>query len=211
MLFGFGLLLTFSSFAQQSDQRAEKLLNQVYQKAQSYDNMAIKFNYILKEGNSQLKQETNGNVTLKGDKYKLNLRGTTRIFDGQKLYDIIPEDKEIIISKYDPEKKGSTSPSKLLSFYRKGYQYKWDITQNDRGRKIQYVKLIPTDKNAEVDHILLGIDAQTKHIAKMIKILDDNSQVIIEVKSFKTNLPLPENLFQFNKDKYQGFYINRLF
>src|SRR5699024_1406804 len=99
MLFGSGLLMAFSSFAQQSDQRAEKLLNQVYQKAQSYDKMAIKFNYILKDGDSQLRQETNGNVTLKGDKYKLNLRGTTRIFDGQKLYDIIPEDKEIIISK----------------------------------------------------------------------------------------------------------------
>src|SRR5699024_2509216 len=138
-------------------------------KAQSYDNMTIKFNYILKDGDSQLRQETNGNVTLKGDKYKLNLRGTTRIFDGQKLYDIIHEDKEIIISKYDPKKTGSISPSELLSFYKDGYQYKWDITQNDRGRKIQYVKLIPTDKSSEVSRILLGIDAQTKHIAKMIK------------------------------------------
>ena len=34
---------------------------------------------------------------------------------------------------------------KMLTFYKKGYKYKWDIQQNVRGRKIQYVELKTTE------------------------------------------------------------------
>jgi hypothetical protein len=37
-----------------------------------------------------------------------------------------------------------------------------DILQDVRGRKIQYIKLIPS--NLKIREILLGIDVQTKHL-----------------------------------------------
>ncbi len=58
----------------------------------------------------------------------------------------------------------------MLSFYEDGYTYKMDIVQNIKGRKIQYVKLTPIDSDAEIKYILLGIDAQTKHIYNLIEI-----------------------------------------
>ena len=36
------------------------------------------------------------------------------------------------------------TPSKMLTFFQSGYTYSWDILQNIKGRKIQYIKLIPT-------------------------------------------------------------------
>lgn len=198
--------------AQDSTQKAKTLLDQVSSKVKSYDNMVIKFDYIQQDDAQNTTQKTKGSVALKGDKYKLDLMGTTRIFDGEKLYNIIPEDEEINIANYDPEADNELSPSKLFNFYEEGYSYKWDITQKTDGRKIQYIKLKPEDENAdsEIKEVLLGVDAQTKHIRKLIQTMNDDTQLIIDVKSFKTNQPLSENMFKFNADKYQGYYINRL-
>jgi hypothetical protein len=45
-----------------------------------------------------------------------------------------------------------------------------DIVQDVRGRKIQYIKLIPTSSKDQRKEILLGIDVQTKHIYNLIEI-----------------------------------------
>src|SRR5699024_1317777 len=127
----------------QDSLKAKKLLDQVSEKVKSYDNMVIKFNYILDEADSEYRRETKGDVALQGNKYKLDLMGTTRIFDGKKLYDIIPADEEINISDYDPNNDDGISPSQMLTFYEKGYDYEWDITQNVQGRTVQYIKLTP--------------------------------------------------------------------
>ncbi len=205
-----GVLFSFVGVQAQSSSKAEKLLNEVYAQTQSYQNMVIKFNYILRDQAKQIRQKTNGSVALKGDKYRLELMGTTRIFDGKKIYNIVPEDEEINISSYNPQTGNGFSPSAMLSFYRKGYTAQWGPTQNNFGRKVQYIILTPKKQNTGIKKVLLCIDVLTKHISKLVQTLDDNTQVIIEVKSFEANEPLSKNMFTFNKNKYQGYYINRL-
>ncbi len=209
ILFCLVMCLCLGATAQNSE-KAEQLLKEVSTKVKSYDNMVITFDYILIDGARHIKQQTKGSVKLQGNKYRLNLMGTTRIFDGKKLYNIIPENEEINISSYNPDNQDLLSPSAMLNFYENGYTYQWDITQNVRGRKVQYVKLIPKDKTSEIKQILLGIDANTKHISKLIQVLDDGTKITIDIRSFKVNQPLSKNTFSFNKDKYQGYYINRL-
>ncbi len=194
----------------QSDQKAKNLLNEVSAKVKSYDNIQIDFKYSLRNTKENINQETRGDVTLKGDKYLLDLMGTTRLFDGKKIYTIVPEDEEVIISTYSSENDEDITPSKMLTFYEKGYTYKWDIVQDVKGRKIQYIKLKPMDSNAEIKDILLGIDPQTKHIYKLIQKQDNGTEITITVNSFKTNQPLPNSLFTFDAAKYKGYYINNL-
>lgn len=201
--------MTFSINAQNSP-NAEKLLNEVSSKVQSYDNMVIEFKYALENTAENVSQETRGDVSIDGEKYILNLMGTTQMFDGKKIYTIIPEDEEINISNYVEEDSNSITPSKMFTFYEDGYNYKMDITQNVKGREIQYVKLTPKDSNAEIKNILLGIDKQTKHIYNLIQTQENGTKITITVKSFKTNQPLAKNLFTFDEDRYSNFYINRI-
>lgn len=202
-------IFSFGLYAQNSD-KAEALLDEVSAKVQSYDNMVIDFKYTLENTAANVNQETRGDVSIQDDKYELNLMGTTQMFDGEKIYTIIPEDEEINISDYSEEDANSITPSKMFTFYEDGYNYEWDITQDIKGRKIQYVKLIPKDSDAEVKDILLGIDVQTKHIYNLIQTQDNNTKITITVKSFKTNQPISERLFVFDEDRYTDYYINRL-
>ncbi|MDQ7917882.1 outer membrane lipoprotein carrier protein LolA [Mesonia sp. MT50] len=200
-----------TSFAQaQNSAKAEKLLNEVSQKVKSYNNMVVDFKYTLENTEENIKQETRGDVSLKGELYRLNLMGITRVFDGKKLYTIVPEDEEVTISTYNPKNDQGITPSKMLTFYEDGYTYKWDITQNVKGRTIQYIKLNPMDSDAEIKEILLGVDVQTKHIYNLIQQQDNGTKVTIRVNTFKTNEPLSNKLFSFDENKYNGYYINRL-
>ncbi|MGC1205274.1 MAG: outer membrane lipoprotein carrier protein LolA [Flavobacteriaceae bacterium] len=203
------LLLTISITAF-SQNKAKALLNEVSTKVKSYDNISLDFKYVLENTSENIKQETKGDVIMQGEKYKLNILGITRLFDGKTLYSISPEDEEVTISSESDNEEDAITPSKMLSFYEDGYLYAIDIEQNINGRKIQYVKLTPIDSNSEIKNILLGIDINTKHIYNLIQIGKNNTKTTLTVNSFKTNEPLSKSLFTFDANKYKDYYINKL-
>ncbi|WP_143185665.1 LolA family protein [Psychroflexus salarius] len=205
------VLLFFSfNIKAQSDAKAQNLISEVLSKVKAYDNIQVEFSYILENTQEKLKQETRGSLSLKDEKYLLNLMGTTQLFDGEKIYTIIPEDEEITISNYNPENDNQLTPSKMLTFFEEGYIYKNDILQNKDGRKIQYVKLIAKDSEADMQEALIGIDQMTKHIYNLIQSQDNGTRIEIRVTKFKPNQPLSTNMFSFDESRYPDYYINNL-
>ncbi len=207
--FLFLLLATFAGHAQDAD-KAKALLDEVYQKVSGYQNIFIDFKFDLFNAEADVRQETRGDLTLEGDKYLLNYLGAVQMYDGKKVYTVVPENEEVTIEDKS-EESGTVSPSKMLTFYRQGHKYAWDIRQNVQGRQIQYVKLTPIDSASEVEAILLGIDAETKHIYNLIETGKNGTRTTITVNSLKTDQPLSETLFTFDEQKYEdeGYYIIR--
>jgi outer membrane lipoprotein-sorting protein len=201
-------LLAFSVNAQ--DKKAKDLLDQVTAKVKSYNNIAIDFKYSLNNAKENINQDSKGNVTMKGNQYVLNFMGVTKIFDGKKTYTIVPEDEEITISNLNEKDDNAITPSKMLTFFNSGYKYALDIVQNVKGRKIQYIKLVPVSTKDQRKEVLLGIDIQTKHIYNLIEIGKKGTKTTLTVNSFKTNQPLSKNQFTFASSKYPNYYINKL-
>lgn len=204
----FIFFVLFSANAQ--DKKAKDLLDQVTAKIKSYQNISIDFRYTLNNSKENINQESKGNVILQGNKYMLNLMGVTKIFDGVKTYTINPEDEEITISKFDEKDNNAITPSKMLTFFNKGYKFTWDILQNVKGRKIQYIKLVPTNAKDQRKEILLGIDTQTKNIYTLIEMGRNGTKTTLTVNSFKTNQPLSKNQFTFVESKYPNYLINKI-
>ncbi|MEM9078656.1 MAG: outer membrane lipoprotein carrier protein LolA [Bacteroidota bacterium] len=203
------LCLGFSGFSQNSS-KAKALLDEVYNKVTHYDNIFVDFKYSLENTEANTKSETRGNATLMGDKYLVDLFGSKQLYDGKKVYTVVPDNEEVTIEDKS-EDENTITPSKMLTFYKEGHTYQWDILQNVQGRKIQYVKLIPIDTNSQITSILLGIDAETKHIYKLIETGENGTKTTITVNSFKTNQALSSTLFTFDEKKYEdeGYYIIR--
>ena len=210
--FFFLLIFALTSSIQMNaqDQKAKNLLDEVTAKVRSYNNIAIDFKYSLQNLKENINQESKGNVLLQGNNYVLNFMGITKIFDGKKVYTIVPEDEEISISNFDESDENAITPSKMLTFFNKGYKYSWDIIQDVRGRKIQYIKLIPISSRDQRKEVLLGIDVQTKNIYNVIETGKNGTKTTIVVNSFKTNQPVSKNQFTFVKSKYPNYYINNI-
>lgn len=203
-------LLLFSYSIQAQDKKAKDLLDQVTTLVKSYDNIVIDFKYTLHNAKENINQDSKGNVTMKGNQYVLNFMGATKIFDGKKTYTIVPEDEEVTISSVNEKEDSAITPSKMLTFFNSGYKYSMDKVQDIKGRKIQYIKLVPTNAKDGRKEILLGIDVQTKHIYNLIETGKKGTKTTLTVNSFKTNQPLSKNQFTFVASKYPNYYINKL-
>lgn len=204
------ILFLFSLSIQAQDKKAKFLLDEVTSKIKSYDNIVIDFKYSLQNTKENINQDSKGNVFMKGNQYVLNFMGVTKIFDGKKSYTIVPEDEEITISTINEKDNDAITPSKMLSFFNSGYKYTMDIIQDIKGRKIQYIKLVPVNIKDKQKEILLGIDVQTKHIYNVIETGKKGTKTTLTVNSFKTNQPLSKNQFTFEASKYPKYYINKL-
>ena len=192
----------------QSPEVAKKLLDNVSETIASFENLSFDFSYVLENRQENIRQETTGSATIKGDQYKISFLGNEQLFDGEKTYTIIPENEEITISSPDDDSGFGINPSELLVFYKTGYAYQWDIKQNVKGRPIQFIKLIPNEENREVKYLLLGIDMRTKVIYRLIEIGNSETRTTLTLKNLRTNIPLNSDFFTFDDSKYPDYYIN---
>jgi len=194
----------------QNSEEAEKLLNKVSENIKSYDNIYINYTYTLFNSEEDINQTNKGSFVTEDDKWKFVMLDVTRIFDGYKLYTISPDDEEVTISTQNPDDESTITPNKMLYFYEEGYNFEMDIVQYVGRKKIQYVKLIPMDSDAEIKYILLGVDIEFSQIYKVIETGINDTQTTIAIVDFEVNLPLEESLFVFDKEKYKDYYMNIL-
>ena len=68
-----------------------------------------------------ISQTNNGSFVTENDNWRFEMLGVTRIFDGDKLYSISPDDEEVTISSQDPEDETTITPNKMLYFYEDGF------------------------------------------------------------------------------------------
>ena len=185
------------------------LLDKVVSKAKSYKNMVIDFKYAINNTAEKINQESTGKVMLQGNKYHLTFMGVTKLFDGKKIYTIVPEDEEITVSNHDENDANAMSPNKIFTFFKKGFKFAMDIKQPIAGKTIQYVKLTPTSVTDKRKEILIGIDTKTNHIYNLIEVGKNGTRTTLTVSSFKFNQTLAKNQFTFVKAKYPNYYINK--
>lgn len=185
------------------------LLDKVVSKAKSYKNMVIDFKYAINNSAEKINQESTGKVMLQGNKYHLSFMGVTKLFDGKKIYTIVPEDEEVTVSNHDENDANAMSPNKIFTFFKKGFKFAMDIKQPMAGKTIQYVKLTPSSVTDKRKEILIGIDTKTNHIYNLIEIGKNGTRTTLTVSSFKFNQTLAKNQFTFVKAKYPNYYINK--
>ncbi|MCF2873981.1 MULTISPECIES: LolA family protein [unclassified Tenacibaculum] len=209
-----GLFISLNTIVgQNTSSEAKSLLDEVSTKMGAYKNMIIGFNSSLVNREAGITNDPpiRGKITLSGEKYNLDYLGNHFLFDGKKLVVINQEEKEISVTNGDlDEEDGFIYPSKLLTFYKEGYNFSMGKLKNSNGRKIQFVDLTPIDSNSDIIKVQLGIDAKTKHIYKLVQIGSNGAETTFTITKFKSNQPISKNLFSFDKEKYlkQGYFID---
>tara|TARA_B110000208_G_scaffold154901_1_gene187692 strand:- start:258 stop:902 length:645 start_codon:yes stop_codon:yes gene_type:complete len=198
----------FKQLSAQTSTAAKKLLDEVSLTIAAYETMIFDFSYVLENRQENIKQETNGSITIKDEKYKLMYLGVEQLYDGEKTYTVVPENEEITITTAKEDEDFGINPIKLLNFYKEGYDYQWDIKQIIFGRPIQFVKLLPSDENNEIKYLLLGIDIIKKNIYRLIEIDMSGTRTTLTISNQEINIPLEKNHFTFDFSNYPDYYIN---
>ena len=211
----FLIISIFYSFSySQVDTDAEMLLNKVSENIKSYENIYINYTYTLNNLEEDINYTNRGSFVTENDNWRFEMLGITRIFDGDKLYTISPDDEEVTISSQNPEDETTITPNKMLYFYEEGYYFEMGnvkyIGNTNFKKKIQYVKLIPMDSEADIKYIDLGIDTEFNQIYEVVETGKNETITTISIVDFEFNVSLNEKLFVFESAKYEGYYMNIL-
>jgi outer membrane lipoprotein-sorting protein len=208
-LFVIMLMINTSVISQQKDE-ARLLLDKVSTTMKTYNNMILDFSTSLMNEEAGINEDdelpTRGSITLQGEMYNLNYIGNNFIFNV-----INHDEKEVMINDQDLEEEdGVIYPSKLLTFYKEGYNYKMSLIKLINGRKIQFIELTPIDTDSEIVKVNLGIDLKTNHIYKLIQFGDNGTKTTLTIDQFKSNQKISDELFQFDQNSYEklGYLID---
>ena len=193
----------------QTSLEAKDLLEKASEKLDSYISFELEFSYVLNNRIEQINQESKGKVTVSGDRYKLNFLDAIQLFDGKTIYTIVPENEEItLIKPTEDDEDFIFNPANLLSFYKEGYDYHWDISQKIKGKNIQFIKLMPTVDDSDIKSILVGIDTYENHIYRLIEVGLNGTITTLTINSMEINKKLSSDFFVFDPSDYPNYYIN---
>ena len=177
-------------------------------KISNANNTQFNFRYILENSNEKIRQEIEGNATLSKTYYKISFMGITQLFDGSKIYTIIPENEEITITSKSDVSELDFDLMSMMNYYNDNFDFKYDITQQVESKEIKYVKLIPKKNDDDIKNIFIGIFSNNLNLHKIIQVDLNNTQVTLQVSDHKWNVNLSEDYFIFDSDNYPNYYIN---
>ena len=207
------LIIAFFVFFTQlyaQNNAGKALLDKVHDNIKSFKNVVIDFDYTLENKAENVKQTNAGKASLEGEKYRVDLFGTTQIFDGSKTYTIVPDNEEVNISNNEENSENTITPSKFYSFYQNGYTFKMLGAKSEGTKKLEFVQLNPIDTDSDTEKIVIGIDSKKNQIENITETGKNATQTILSVKKFLSNQTLPEDTFKFDSKKYTslGYLIN---
>ena len=177
-------------------------------KISNANNTQFSFRYILENSNEKIRQEIEGKATLSKSYYKISFMGITQLFDGSKIYTIIPENEEITITSKSDESEFDFDLMSMMNYYNDNFDFKYDITQQVESNEIKYVKLIPKKNGDDIKNIFIGIFTKNLNFHKIIQVDSNNTQVTLQISDHKWNVNLSENYFIFDSKNYPNYYIN---
>jgi outer membrane lipoprotein-sorting protein len=203
------VLLNFGLNAQTPENRAKakKILDKVSEKTKSFSTIEATFTFELNNQQENIKEKAVGTIKTKGNKYVLDLMGTTTYCDGKTIWTVMKDEEEVDISEVDEEDDKTLNPAKVFTMYEKGFKYTFvkDIFEDTRA--LYVIDLIPLNYDGEYSRIRLKIDKDKYTVYSMTRYGNDGNIYTIKIKKYITNKPMPDNMFVFNKSKYPGFEI----
>lgn len=205
------LLLTPALTRAQDDPKAKAIVDRLMAQAKGWTTFEADFTSRLQSTKDKLDVKQEGNMKVKGNRFRLVLDKNTIINDGKVLYTYSKETNEVTLN--DPaEMDQELDPSKMFTQYEKGFKSQFVEEKADAtGVLTQVVKLFPIDPAKKPFHtVVLTVD-KAKGDPRSVQVLyKDGNVVTYTVKRFAANGEMTDALFTFDKSKYPGVEVNDL-
>ncbi len=187
-----------------NDPEATAILKAVSAKFKTFKTVQASFSYKVEDANGKEMGTKTGTVWMKGTRYKVSFAGQEIFSDGKTVWNYDKSINEVTISTLD-EASGMITPQKLFTnFYDKDFYSVMNGEKKVAGRTLQEIEMTPADKGKAFHKVYLMIDKAAKTIYSTRVLENGGNRYIYTVTSMKTNQPIADDTFVFNKAKYPG-------
>ncbi len=202
---GLFLLANTTLFAQ-SDAQSSAILKSVSAKYKSYTAIKADFSVLTEDPKAKTKDTQNGTVSLKGGKYKLEIKGQEVTCDGKTVWTFVKDANEVQISEPNTSEDALT-PSNIFTMYEKGFEYKFIEEKTEGTKQIQVIDIKPLDAKKNFFKIRLTIDKADKNIVRSEVFNKNGSHITYSIRNFTGSAQLTDAMFSFDKSKHPGVEV----
>lgn len=200
--FSFLWMMMLAFFAPQTakgqDAKAQPILQKTAATYKALKALDAQFTYTLDNPQAKVKDTHSGSLLLQGSAFQLKIMGQNVTCDGQTVYTVMNEAKEVHIkSMADFKDETDLDPTTIFSAYEKGFKSKYIEEVNLKGKKVHVIDLFPEDPAKKpYSRIRLTIESASNHIVSSKSFSKDGSTFTIEVSSQKANPSVAANAFK---------------
>ena len=195
----FLLLVLYSCYNLNGQNNGFQILEEVMNNAMKIRDANYSFKIISENKNDLF--PISGELYIKKEKYFIDTEEIDQIYDGYKLYTIIHENQEIIVTS-DSNTFFNFTPKQVFNFFKDDFEIEIEESQ-DVSHNLIARNLIQEDLFYKIiiDSNLLSI--------KKIEIKNRDNQIMSSflTLSYKFNLSLPSSLFKFDKNKFNNYIL----
>lgn len=189
----------------QNDAKAKSVLDEMTKKVKSLK--TLKANFVLNITGAKIKDTKKGSISLKGEKYHVELGNQEIICDNKTIWTYNKDAKEVQISNYNPSEQ-SMSPAKLLTnSYEKEYKYSYKGEKKEKGKTFDMVELTPKDNNAKATKIELVVDKATSIVSAGNIWEKNGNKIQYSISNFTPDSNIPDAYFTWNQKEHAGVEV----
>ena len=194
----FIILGLFSLYSLNGQNSGVQVLEEVMNNAMDIED--ANYSFIITSENENNLFPIIGELYIKKEKYFIDTEEIDQIFDGDKLYTIIHENEEIIVTS-DLNTFFNFTPKQIFNFFKNDFNL--EIQSQDLS-----LNLIARNLNQEDLVYKIIIDSNLLSIKRIeMKNKDDITLSSFLTLSYKYNLSLPSSLFKFEKEKFNDYLV----
>ena len=190
------------------DAKAKAILDKLSKKTSTYTSMHADFVYTMQNKNDGIDEKQEGSLITEGNQYHLEIAGQRIISDGKNIWTVLEEAEEVQINVVpeDEESEEYISPTKILTLWEKGFNYKYDQASTLNGKAVEVVNLFPENPKDKSFHtIKLYIDDAKSVVDQIVIKGKDGTDFTYLIQSLKTNETIAPGKFKFLKKDHPGY------
>ncbi|MGK2862039.1 MAG: LolA family protein [Chitinophagaceae bacterium] len=201
------MISCFAVTAQKNDAAAKQVLDAVSAKFKTFNSVQAGFAYKVEDAKGKPMSSKNGSVWMKGNKYKVSFGGQEIFSDGNTIWNYDKNSNEVTINNVDASGSALTPQKLFTNFYDKDFLYLLNGEKKIGGKTLQEIEMTPTDKSKPFHKVYLQVDKSAKTIYSTRVLENGGNRYTYTVSNMKTNSPLADNQFTFDKNKYPGVEV----
>lgn len=190
----------------QYDPKALEILEAMSKRYKTITAFEANLTSTLVNESAGVKDEFKGKLTVKGDKYRLELDEQHVYNNGTTVWTYLPANKEVNIDNFDP-KSEDLNPSKFYDMYKKGFKYLLMGDKTEAGVACDEIDLVPEKKDAQYFKVKMMISKKDKSVQNFTMFDRSGNKYKYVITKFTPNVKVDDAYFAFDPKKYPGVEV----
>ncbi len=186
----------------QDNERAKEILDQLTEKTKTYKTLQADFSFSMENTQEEINEQYEGNISIKGAKYKAHLMDVDTYFDGKTLWTHMIDTQEVNIDEPDPDDEETLNPASIFTIYQTGFKYGFIGEKDLHGTVVYIIDLFPLNRDKPYSRIRLEIAKDDLRIYSIKQVGKDGNNYTILIKKLQTNLAMDDAMFVFDQNAH---------